>query len=59
MEAAGIEPASENDSREENYVRFRFVIVDRRFRTGKSDGDLARLISIWSSGQKLSTYPAK
>ena len=35
VEAAGVEPASEKARREKNYVRFRFVIVGRRLRTGK------------------------
>ena len=34
-EAAGVEPASEKARHEKNYVRFRFVIVGRRLRTGK------------------------
>jgi hypothetical protein len=35
VEAAGVEPASEKARHEKNYVRFRFVIVGRRLRTGK------------------------
>jgi len=59
VEAAGVEPASEKARHEENYVRSRFKIFGRRFRTGKSGGVLARLISTCSSGPKLSAYPAK
>ena len=59
VEAAGVEPASENARNEENYVRFRFSIFGARFRTGKSGGRLARLISALCSGPKPSAYPAK
>jgi hypothetical protein len=44
---------------EENYVRIRLKIFGRRFRTGESGDGLARLISIYSSGPKPLTYPAK
>ena len=59
VEAAGVEPASENARHEATTCVARFRIFDDHLRTGKSSGDLARLISVCCSGQKLSTYPAK
>ena len=44
VEAPGVEPGSEKARNEENYVRFRLRVFDRRFRTGESGGGLARLV---------------
>ena len=43
VEAGGIEPPSEKARNEENYVRFRLKVFDRRLRTGETDDGLARL----------------
>ena len=59
VEAAGVEPASENARREENYVRIRLQRFGSGFRAGENGRHLARLISAYGSGQKPSTYPAK
>ena len=59
VEAAGVEPASERARRGENYVRIRLRIFGSGFRAGESGRHLARLISIYGSGQKPLTYPAK
>jgi hypothetical protein len=44
VEAPGVEPGSGKARREENYVRIRLKVFDRRFRTGESGGGLARLV---------------
>jgi hypothetical protein len=59
VEAAGVEPASEKARNEKNYVRSRFDFFESRLRVGKSDATLARLVSIYGSEQKPSTYPVK
>ena len=43
VEAGGVEPPSEKARNEENYVRFRLKVFDRRLRTGESSDGLARL----------------
>jgi len=43
VEAPGVEPGSGKARNEENYVRIRLIIFDRRFRTGESGVGLARL----------------
>ena len=43
VEAGGVEPPSEKARNEENYVRIRLIVFSRRFRTGESGGNLARL----------------
>jgi len=35
VEAGGVEPPSEKARNEENYVRFRLKVFDRRLRTGE------------------------
>jgi len=59
VEAAGVEPASENARREENYVRIRLKIFGSGLRTGQNDRHLARLISAYGSGPKPLAHPAK
>src|SRR5262249_20061139 len=46
-------------SQQKAYVRSRLNFFGSRLRTGKSSATLARLISIYGSEQKPSTYPVK
>ncbi len=59
VEAAGVEPASEKARREENYVRIRLLKFGSGFRAGENGRHLVRLISVYSSGPKPTTYPAR
>ena len=59
VEAAGVEPASEKARREENYVRIRLLKFGSGFRAGENGRHLVRLISVYGSGPKPTTYPAR
>jgi hypothetical protein len=59
VEAAGVEPASEKVCREKATCVSDSVVFVRLMRNRQERGGLARLISAFSSGPKLWTYPAK
>ncbi len=59
MEAAGVEPASEKVYREKTTCVSGSVFFIRLLRNRQERDSLARLISAFSSEQKLWAYPAK
>ena len=52
VEAAGVEPASEKVNREKTTCVSGPVVFDRLMRDRQERGGLARLISVFGSGQK-------
>ncbi len=60
MEAAGIEPASENARSRKPYVRFRFSCFGCCLRTGKKANSLVRLyFGSQLRTEAFDTYPVK
>jgi hypothetical protein len=59
VEAAGVEPASEKVHREKTTCVSDSLFFVRLMRNRQERGGLARLISAFSSEQKLWAYPAK
>jgi hypothetical protein len=59
VEAAGVEPASEKVYRKKTTCVSGPVVFDRLMRNRQERSGLARLISVFSSGQKLWTYSCK
>jgi len=58
VEAAGVEPASEKVYREKTTCVSGSLVFVRLLRNRQEGSGLARLISAFSSEQKLWTYPA-
>ncbi len=60
VEAAGIEPASENARSRKSYVRFRFDCFARHLRIGKRVSGLVRLcFGSQLRTEAFDTYPVK